>query len=65
MTSVFSENFHVNVVRNQLTRCLTARFDDVYDELSHSFDVLVPAKEDGKYLYRVDFGGGTTCLQIR
>lgn len=44
----YDDQFHVRVVRDQLTRGVAALFPDVLDEVIASFDELVPAKDDGE-----------------
>lgn len=45
-----SSDYHVGVVRSQLTRNLGARFSDVVDEIATAFEDLVPAKDNGGLL---------------
>ena len=44
--SIASRHYHLEIIRQQLTRCLAARFADVKDEIIHSFEDLVPECDD-------------------
>ncbi|KAI5118676.1 hypothetical protein M0805_003613 [Coniferiporia weirii] len=39
-------HYHLEIIRSQLTRCLTSRFSDVSDEIAHAFEDLVGTKGD-------------------
>ncbi|VDB84351.1 unnamed protein product [Peniophora sp. CBMAI 1063] len=46
--------YHVDVVRNALTRNLNARFDDIWDEIQMAFGEEISAGEDWKTLPAVE-----------
>ncbi|KAK1231303.1 hypothetical protein PQX77_005583 [Marasmius sp. AFHP31] len=47
MSPVIHENpYHIDVVRGALTRNISARFDDVRDELKAAFDEYIPPREE-------------------
>ena len=43
--STFNNAYHLPIVRNQLTRSLTSRLEDITDEIECSFNDLIPPTE--------------------
>ncbi|KAI5118160.1 hypothetical protein M0805_005782 [Coniferiporia weirii] len=43
-TNIARNHYHQAIIRSQLTRSLGARFEDIKDELTSSFEELIPAK---------------------
>lgn len=48
--NIATRHYHLQIIRQQLTRTLASHFNDVRDEIINSFDDLVPACDDSNVL---------------